>query len=116
MFTHQAQNRVKIANPHISAILRAKCKQEKNDIQYCFEFYGISAFQRTFDDQNQTKNSLLYDILQFDENFFLDPYFTENFRKWGVTGVIFRVRVQSLNKHTEASFCPILIIESALES
>ena len=42
---------------------------------------------------------------------FFDPS-TENFRK----GVIFQVRVQSLNKHTEVSFCLILIIESALES
>jgi len=33
-----------------------------------------------------------------------------------VRGVIFQVRVQSLNKHTEVSFCPILIIGSALES
>ena len=29
MCTHQAQNRIKIVNPHILAILRAKCTQEK---------------------------------------------------------------------------------------
>ena len=29
MCTHQAQNRFKIVNPHILAILRAKCTQEK---------------------------------------------------------------------------------------
>ena len=53
MYTHQAQKRFKIVNPHILAILRAKCTQENET--YFFEFYWISAFQRTLDDQTRTK-------------------------------------------------------------
>ena len=53
MCTHQAQNEVKIINPLILAILRAKCTQEK--MTYLFEFYGTSAFQRIFDYSNWTK-------------------------------------------------------------
>ena len=57
------------------------------------------------------KNSLLCDIFKIWWKIFFDPSL-ENFHK----KVIFEVRVQILKYRTEASFCPILIIECALES
>ena len=109
MYNHRAQNSFRIVNPRVLAILRAKCTQEKNDI--FFWILQDLSFPTHFRLFKLDKNSLLYDILKFDENFFLTPPM-----RIFVRGVIFQVRVQSLNKHTEVSFCPILIIESALES
>ena len=109
MCTHQAQNRLKILHPHILAILRAKCTQEKNDI--LFWILRDLSFVTHVRLSNLNKNSLLYDILNFGEYFFLTP-----FLKFFIRGVIFGVRVQILKRLTEASFCPILIIESALKS
>ena len=80
MCTHQAQNRFKILNPHILAILRAKCTQEKNDIFFwTLRDLSFSTHIRLL---QSNKNPFLYDILKFGEYFFFDPSL-ENFHKGG---------------------------------
>ena len=81
MCIHQAQNRFIIVNPRVLAILRAKCTQKKNDI--FFWILQDLSFPTHFRLFKLDKNSLVYDILKFDEIFFFDPYSTENFRKGG---------------------------------
>ena len=69
MCTHQAQNRVKIANLHISAFLREKCTQEKHDI--LFWILRNFSFPTHIRLLKSDKNS--YDNLKFDENFLFGP-------------------------------------------
>ena len=63
MCTHQAQNRFKILNPHILAILRAKCTQEKNDI-FFWILWDLS-FPTHIRLLKSDKNSLLCAYLNF---------------------------------------------------
>ena len=55
---------------------------------------------------------LKHDVWKFGEN----VYVYIPFKHKNTSVFIFRGRVQSLNKRTEVSFCPILIIECALKS
>ena len=80
-----ALTRHKMRSKSLTSIFWSFCVQNarKKKMTYCFDFYGISAFQRTFDDQNQTKKLASVRYFTIWWKFFLDPYSTENFRKWG---------------------------------
>ena len=69
MCTHQAQNEVKIVNPHILVILRAKYTQEKWAV--FFWILRDLSFPTHYQWSKSDKNSHLYDILKFGENVYL---------------------------------------------